>query len=228
MNYPCRATIKSEVKLEKTLTFVLIATKTSWLFPQLKTDIKNLTNCLEQCNWILIYILLHFTVYPSFKEQNLLSPKQFWGQKSPLLLANSFFVPQLVRRTEESISGQCNHQVPSTVNGTRKLAAGQDKEKTQKRHRKDTEKTQKRHKKRQAIFSATKPSLGYKRHPDERIKFFYWFQTSPAEVRPRSQTLPLMSCSPVRAIQNLYFFSTKSLQKIDICPQKMFIWYYNT
>ena len=46
----CRATIKSEVKLEKTLTFVLIATKTSWLFPQLKTDIKNLTNCLEQCN----------------------------------------------------------------------------------------------------------------------------------------------------------------------------------
>ena len=101
-------------------------------------------------------------VYPSFKEQNLLSPKQFCGQKSPLLPANSFFVPQLVRRTEESISGQCNHQVPSTVNGTRKLAAGQDKEKTQKRHRKDT-------KKRQAIFSATKPSLGYKRHPDERI-----------------------------------------------------------
>ena len=55
----CRATIKSEVKLEKTLTFVLIGTKTSWLFPQLKIDIKNLTNCLEQCNWILIYILLH-------------------------------------------------------------------------------------------------------------------------------------------------------------------------
>ena len=90
-------------------------------------------------------------------------PKQFSGQKSPLLPANSFFVPQLVRRTEESISGQCNHQVPSTVNGTRKLGAGQDKEKTQKRHRKDTQK------KRQAIFSATKPSLGYKRHPDERI-----------------------------------------------------------
>ena len=133
----CRATIKSELKLEKTLTFVLIATKTSWLFPQLKTE-KNLTNCLEQCNWILIYILLHFMVYPLFKEQNLLSPKQFWGQKSPLVPANSFFVPQLVRRTEESISGQCNHQVPSTVNGTRKLAAGQDKEKTQKRHRKDT------------------------------------------------------------------------------------------
>ena len=100
-------------------------------------------------------------VYPSFKEQNLLSPKQFWGQKFPLLPANSFFVPQLVRRTEESISGQGNHQVPSTVNGTRKLAAGQDKEKIQKRHRKD--------KKRQAIFSATKPSLGYKRHTDERI-----------------------------------------------------------
>ena len=39
-NNTCRATIKSEVKLEKTLTFVLIATKTSWLFPQLKTDIK--------------------------------------------------------------------------------------------------------------------------------------------------------------------------------------------
>ena len=37
---PCRATIKSEVKLEKTLTFVLIATKTSWLFPQLKTETK--------------------------------------------------------------------------------------------------------------------------------------------------------------------------------------------
>ena len=36
----CRATIKSEVKLEKTLTFVLIATKTSWLFPQLKTEKK--------------------------------------------------------------------------------------------------------------------------------------------------------------------------------------------
>ena len=46
------------MKLEKTLTFVLIATKTSWLFPQLKTDIKNLTDCLELCNWILIYILL--------------------------------------------------------------------------------------------------------------------------------------------------------------------------
>ena len=40
----CRATIKSEVKLEKILTSVLIATKTSWLFPQLKTDKKNLTN----------------------------------------------------------------------------------------------------------------------------------------------------------------------------------------
>ena len=37
----CRATIKSEVKLEKTLTFVLIATKTSWLFPQLKTEKKS-------------------------------------------------------------------------------------------------------------------------------------------------------------------------------------------
>ena len=97
-----------------------------------------------------------------------------------------------------------------------------DTEKTQKRHRKDTQK------KRQAIFSATRPSLGYKRHPGERIKFFYWFQTSPAEVRPRSQTLPLMSCSPVRAIQNLYFFSTKSLQKIDICPPKKLICYYNT
>ena len=47
----CRATIKSEVKLEKTLTFVLIATKTSWLFTQLKTVKKlNKLNCLEQCN----------------------------------------------------------------------------------------------------------------------------------------------------------------------------------
>ena len=36
----CRATIKSEVKLEKTLTFVLVATKTSWLFPQLKNEKK--------------------------------------------------------------------------------------------------------------------------------------------------------------------------------------------
>ena len=55
----CCAAIKSDVKLKKTLTFVLIATKTSWLFLQLKkTDIKNITNCLELCNWILIYILL--------------------------------------------------------------------------------------------------------------------------------------------------------------------------
>ena len=36
----CRATIKSQVKLEKTLTFVLIATKTSWLLPQHKTEKK--------------------------------------------------------------------------------------------------------------------------------------------------------------------------------------------
>ena len=100
-------------------------------------------------------------VYPSFKEQNLPCPKQFWGQKSPLLLANSFLVPKLVRRTEESISGQCNHQVRSRVNGTQKLAAGQDKEEY-------TEKTQKRHKKKKRQ-AATKPSLGYKRHPDERI-----------------------------------------------------------
>ena len=36
----CYVTIKSEVKLEKTLTFVLIAAKTNCLFPQLKTGIK--------------------------------------------------------------------------------------------------------------------------------------------------------------------------------------------
>ena len=37
------------------------------------------------------------------------------------------------------------------------------KKRTQERQRKDTKK------KRQAIFSATKPSLGYRRHPDGRI-----------------------------------------------------------
>ena len=134
-----------------------------------------------------------------------------------------------MRRTEESISSQCNHQVPSTVNGTRKLAAGQDKEKTQKRHRKDTEKTQKRHKKKDKQFFQRRSQVWVTNvTPTRGSSFFYWFQTSPAEVRPRSQTLPLMSCSPVRAIQNLYFFSTKSLQKIDICPPKKLICYYNT
>ena len=38
----CRATLKSEVKLEKTSSFVLVATKTSGLFPQPKTDLKTL------------------------------------------------------------------------------------------------------------------------------------------------------------------------------------------
>ena len=102
--------------LKKHWLLSLTQPKTNWLFPQLKTDIKKLTNCLEQCNWILIYILLLFIVYPSFKEQTL-SPKHFWGQKSPLLLAKSF------------------------------IGHRRDKEKTPKRHRKVTEKTQKRHRK---------------------------------------------------------------------------------
>ena len=38
----CCATIRSEVKLEKTLTFVLIATKNALVVPQLKTNIKTL------------------------------------------------------------------------------------------------------------------------------------------------------------------------------------------
>ena len=213
------------MKLEKTLTFVLIATKTSWLFPQLKTDIKNLTNCLEQCNWILIYILLHFMVYPSFKEQNLLSPKQFWGQKSPLLPANSFFVPQLVRRTEESISGQYNHQVPSTVNGTPQLAAGQDKEKTQKRHRKDTEKTQKkdnqffqrRSQVWDTIVTPTRGSsifTGFRRHQQKSGRGLRRYLWCP---------VPRLEPSKIST-----FFSTKSLQKIDICPPKNLICHYNT
>ena len=115
-----------------------------------------------------------------------------------------------MRRTEESISGQCNHQVPSTVNRTRKLAAGQDKEKTQKRHRKDTEKTQKKDKQ---FFQRRSQVWVTNVTPTRGSSFFYWFQTSPAEVRPRSQTLPLMSCSPVRAIQNLYFFFDKKPPK---------------
>ena len=65
-------------------------------------------------------------------------------------------------------------------------------------------------------------------NPTRGSSIFYWFQTSPAEVRPRSQTPPLMSCSPVRSSQKPLIFSTKSHQKIEIVPQKPVFCYYNT
>ena len=73
--------------LKKHWLLTLSQPKTSWLFPQIKTDIKNFSYCLEQCNWILIYILLHFMVYPLFKEQNLPSfPKTILRTKvSPVI-----------------------------------------------------------------------------------------------------------------------------------------------
>ena len=117
--------------------------------------------------------------------------------------------------------------MPSTVNGTRKLAAGQDKEedteKTQKRRRKDTKKEK------TINFFSDEAKFGLQTSPRREDLVFYWFQTSPAEVCPRSQTLPLMSCSPVRAIQNLYFFSRqKASKKLIFVPQKTFFCYYNT
>ena len=152
-------------------------------------------------------------VYPSFKEQNL-SPKRFWGQKSPLLLAKSF------------------------------LGHRRDTEKTPKRHRKDTEKTQKWHRKEKTSdFFSDEAKIGLQTLPSKDdfflklvsdvtptrgSSFFNWFQTSSAEVRPRSQTLPLMSFSMVRSIRNLYFFSTKSLQKSEIFSPKNHFCYYNS
>ena len=122
-------------------------------------------------------------------------------------------------RSEESISGQCNHQVPSTVYETRKLAAKQDKEEDTE---KNTEKTQRRKEKTSNFFS-DEAKFRLQTSPRQEDIVFYWFQTSPEEVRPRSQTLPLMSCSPVRAIQNLYFFfDKKTSKKMIFVPQKTF------
>ena len=162
-------------------------------------------------------------VYPSFKEQNLLSSKQFWGQKSPLLPANSFFVPQLVRRTEESISGQCNHQVPSTVNGTRKLGAGQDKEKTQKRHRKDTQK------KKTSNFFSDEAKFGLQTSPRrEDLVFFTGFrrhQQKSARGLRRYLWCPVPRLEPSKI--SIFFFDKKP-PKLIFVPQKNLICYYNT
>ena len=88
------------------------------------------------------------------------------------------------------------------------------KRRTQKRHRKDTEK-----KRKTSNFFSDEAKFGLQTSPRREDLVFYWFQTSPAEVRPRSQTLPLMSCSPVRAIQNLYFFRQKTSKKLIFAPK---------
>ena len=126
-----------------------------------------------------------------------------------------------MRRTEESISGQCNHQVPSTVNGTRKLAAGQDKEKTQKRQRKDTEKTQKRHKKKTSNFFSDEAKFGLQTSSRREDQVFFTgfrpHQQKSARGLRRYLGCPVPWLEPSKI---LLFFSTKASKKLIFVPQK--------
>ena len=79
--------------------------------------------------------------------------------------------------------------------------------KTKKKHRKDTEKTQKRKDKR--LFRDNLLRNGFQISP-RREDLFYWFQPSPLKVRPRSQTIPLMSCSRLDPSKISTFFRRKA------------------
>ena len=102
---------------------------------------------------------------------------------NPYLQSLTFYGLPLVQRTKPSFPKTILRTKVSPVTGKKfhitQNRHRKDTEKTQKRHRKDTEKTPKRHrkdteKKRQAVFSATKPRLGYRRYPAKTIFFGNW------------------------------------------------------
>ena len=100
------------------------------------------------------------------------------------------------------------------------------------RQRKDTEKTQKRHrkdkKKDKQFFQRRSQVWVTNVTPTRGSSFFTGFrrhQQKSARGLRRYLWCPVPRLEPSKI---LTFFSTKSLQKIDICPPKKLICYYNT